>query len=604
MIALAAGLFHSLALCSDGTVAAWGYDRTGELGDGGSTDSAAPVQVMTTGVLAGKTVIAISAGMTHSLVLCSDGTVVAWGENYYGQLGDNSQIDRHAPVLVTQTGVLAGKSVVAVAAGGYHSLALCSDGTVAAWGGDAGGVPGNSSSVPVLVTQSGVLAGRKVSAISAGASHSLALCTDGAVVAWGINTSGQLGNNTTVNSAAPVLVTRTGVLDGESVVAISAAGDHSVALCSDGRMAAWGQGGDGQLGNNGTTDSSVPVLVTQTGVLAGKMVAAVSTGTYHSTALCGDGTAAGWGDNSFGQLGNNSGVNSPVPVVPDTTALAPGECFTQIASGSYAYHLLALVGTPGNATPLVLDAHADADSTEATGPTGAVVSYAAATATDDTGEVPVITYSQESGTVFPLGQTMVTATATDADGNSSTTSFKVTVVDTTPPVITPPSDQVAVADGSGRAVVTYPPTAVSDSGSGVSTVTYSQECGTSFAEGVTDCLGHGHGLCGASGDHQLSGHGARSSPRFAGGHRCSRGRGRRKRHGDSGRREVPHARVARRGRHSRWIHGWSSGFPGYLPISRRRSAGGDLWAGRLCNAGGKDGRCGARHRGTDFCQPG
>jgi len=297
-------------------------------------------------VLAGKTVVSVAEGQYYSLALCSDGTVAAWGDNSKGQLGNNSTTQSNVPVLVTQSGVLAGKTVVSVAAGYQHSLALCSDGTVAAWGNNSSGQLGNSvtggtSNVPVLVTQSGVLAGKTVVSVAAGQYYIVALCSDGTVAAWGYNGYGQLGNNTTTNSNVPLLVTQSGVLAGKAVISVKAGTNHSLALCSDGTMAAWGQNNYGQLGNNTTTNSSVPVLVTQSGVLAGKTVVSVTTGQIHNLALCSDGTLAAWGDNTIGQLGNNStGGYYNIPVLVTKTGVLLGKTVVSLAAGSG--HSLAL----------------------------------------------------------------------------------------------------------------------------------------------------------------------------------------------------------------------------------------------------------------------
>src|SRR5205085_491230 len=106
------------ALCSDGTVVAWGENHDGQLGNGSSDSSLVPVKVNTSGVLSGKTVVAIAAGLSHSLALCSDGTVAAWGLNIYGQLGDGTEsLPDHVsavPVQVGTSGVLAGKIVIAI----------------------------------------------------------------------------------------------------------------------------------------------------------------------------------------------------------------------------------------------------------------------------------------------------------------------------------------------------------------------------------------------------------------------------------------------------------------------------------------------------------
>lgn len=122
-------------------VFAWGGNYRGQVGDNTTTNRLLPVPVTATGALAGKTLVAIAADRTHSLALCSDGTLAAWGANDRGQLGDNTGGNYGArslvPMVVNRApgvSALAGKSVVAIACGEYHSLALCSDGTVAAWG--------------------------------------------------------------------------------------------------------------------------------------------------------------------------------------------------------------------------------------------------------------------------------------------------------------------------------------------------------------------------------------------------------------------------------------------------------------------------------------
>ena len=363
VIAVAGGHYHSLALYSDGSVAAWGDNNFGQLGNNSATDSSVPVAVITTGVLAGKTVIAVAAGERHSLALCSDGSVAAWGGNNEGQLGDGTTNPSPVPVAVnTEPGsALHGRTVIALAAGEEYSLALCSDGSVAAWGGNVDSQLGdgttNPSLIPVAVnTEPGsALHGKTVIALAAGDSHSMALCSDGSVATWGYNGNGQLGSNSMDSSNVPVAVTTAGVLSGKTVIAVAAGGAHSLALCSDGRVAAWGYNGRGQLGNNSTTDSRVPVLVTiSEGDLWGKTVIAVAAGRVHSLALCSDGSVAAWGYNSTGQLGNNSFTDSRVPVAGSTTPLPAEARF--IAGAAGGYHSIGLVASPPYPTVTTLAA--------------------------------------------------------------------------------------------------------------------------------------------------------------------------------------------------------------------------------------------------------
>jgi hypothetical protein len=199
-----------------------------------------------TSTLFGKIVTTIAAGNRHSLALCSDGTLAAWGDNWSGQLGDNTTVYRTTPVSVnTASGASAlfGKIVTTIAAGGNHSLALCSDGTLATWGYNSTGQLGDNTvsqhNTPTAVnTTSGTSAlfGKAVTASSAGNSHSIALCSDGTVAAWGFNGFGELGDNTTFEHHAPVLVNTTSgisALAGKTVTAIGANGSgasHSTVI--------------------------------------------------------------------------------------------------------------------------------------------------------------------------------------------------------------------------------------------------------------------------------------------------------------------------------------------------------------------------------------
>ncbi|HOX56336.1 MAG TPA: cell wall anchor protein [Candidatus Paceibacterota bacterium] len=375
LIALAAGGSHSLALCSDGTVAAWGDNTYGQLGDDSKKSRFVPVAVSTAAgvsALSGKVVVGISAGLEHSLALCSDGTVAAWGRNHYGQLGDNTIFTRQVPVAVnTNSGsALHGQSAVIVVAGWQHSLALRWNGTVVAWGRNVEGQLGDNTgghteaqrSSPVAVNTTpilSVLASKMVVGVAAGFSHSLALCSDGTVAAWGHNSYGQLGDYSISTRLVPVAVNTDpfySALHGKFVTAIAAGGFQSLAACSDGTVASWGRNVSGELGDTTTTSRMMPVAVSTAGgisALAGKTVLATATGYYHSLAFCSDGTVAAWGTNVNGQLGDNSTTSRVIPVEADTVSLADGERFAGVTSSSAAHHTLALVAAPP-APPIAL----------------------------------------------------------------------------------------------------------------------------------------------------------------------------------------------------------------------------------------------------------
>ena len=192
---VSAGEHHSIALKNDGTVWAWGNNDYGQLGDGTKTDSNVPVQV--SGL---SDVAAITAGGYHCIALKSDSTVWTWGWNAYGQLGDGSTANSVTPVRSTRL-----SSISAITGGGYHSLALKSDGVIWAWGRNNYGQLGDGTTND-RTTQVQVVKLSKIAFIAGGKTHSVALKSDGTVWAWGYNVFGQLGNKTTTNSATPVQV--------------------------------------------------------------------------------------------------------------------------------------------------------------------------------------------------------------------------------------------------------------------------------------------------------------------------------------------------------------------------------------------------------------
>jgi len=314
---VAAGGRHSLALASDGTVWAWGVNFSGQLGDGTTSHHRSPAPVNITGV------VAITAGSDHSLAVKADGTVWGWGDNQLGQLGDGSQLSSSNPVQVTGlTGVRK------VATGQAHALALKQDGTVWAWG---SGIAGDGSSSETHTTPVQVSGLNDVIDVAAGFGHSLAVRSDGTVWAWGKNFEGELGVPPAVcpGSFEPCSLTpvRSGNLSG--VVAVSGGNRFSLALRSDGSVWAWGDNSVYQLGDGSTSDRSQPGQVPG---LSG--VAAIDAGHGHGVAL--KSTASGtptptatvprtptptaiasgawsWGGNNLGQLGDGTNTDRARP---------------------------------------------------------------------------------------------------------------------------------------------------------------------------------------------------------------------------------------------------------------------------------------------------
>nr|WP_232347201.1 InlB B-repeat-containing protein [Bifidobacterium sp. W8110] len=267
-----------------------------------------------------------------SLAVGSDGNAYAWGDNRYGQLGDGTTTQQNTPVQVKKpAGVSADFTYVQVSAGSYYSLALGSDGYVYAWGynhyGQLGNKTKSDSSKPIRVRDPAnpedANKGLQATQVSAGYSHSLAVGNDGYAYAWGFDYCGQLGNNSTTDSTVPVHVRDPANPDDESkglqATQVDGGYEHSLALGSDGYAYAWGENDKGQLGNNTTSGYYYPVKVLaseQSTSKAGPWLHAVRiiAGDQHSLAIDTDGNTKAWGRNDSGRLGDGTTNNKSAPV--------------------------------------------------------------------------------------------------------------------------------------------------------------------------------------------------------------------------------------------------------------------------------------------------
>lgn len=311
VVALGAGTNgSSYAIRKDGTLWAWGWNAEGQLGDSSTANQLVPVQVhgiANSGFLNGVT--SVSANNYHALALLQDSTVVGWGYNSAGELGDSSRINALVPVKTIKI-----SQITDISAGYGFSLAVKRDGYLWAWGSNLGGQLGNGTSgsgncdsVPVKVHGSGnvgFLTG--VKSVAAGAYHSVALKDDSTVWSWGNNTYGQMGNGTFAVSGcfcetSPLQANISGV------IAVEAGNGYTVVLKSDSTVWTWGVNNTGMLGNATLVKSSIPVQVHgpgNIGYLSG--ILAISSKGGHTLALKKDGTVWAWGFNVAGQLGNGT----------------------------------------------------------------------------------------------------------------------------------------------------------------------------------------------------------------------------------------------------------------------------------------------------------
>jgi alpha-tubulin suppressor-like RCC1 family protein len=278
-VAVAAGLAFTCALHSDQTVTCWGANDSGQSGAPPS-QTAEPTKVA--GIANAK---ALAAGAEHACALLAEGALKCWGNNQQGQLGNGMTANSHSPVTVS--GLTGAK---AVAAGGNHSCALAADGGVWCWGSNQSGETGTPGTEPALspVQVPGLTA--PATSIAAGGNHTCALLSEGTVACWGRNQSGQVGMPASAQALAPTKVQNIAL-----VTALFAGYSHTCALLADSTARCWGNNQEGQLGDGKTLNASTPVAVAG---LTG--VTGLAAGIAHTCALLVDKTFRCWGTDSYG----------------------------------------------------------------------------------------------------------------------------------------------------------------------------------------------------------------------------------------------------------------------------------------------------------------
>jgi len=350
ILSVVAGSQHACVIASDNQVYCWGNNQIGQLGNNSTQPSSVPVAVDTSGVLSGKTVLSIDSEGANVCVIASDNQAYCWGDSGWGQHGNNNSYNSTVPEAVDTSGVLAGKTLTSISAGYNHVCAIASDNQAYCWGAEVvepTDGPTVVNYVPVAVDTSGVLAGKTILSITSGRDYNCAIASDNQVYCWGYNANGQLGNNATSNSPQPVAVDTNGVLNGKTIVAITAGASSVCAIASDSKTYCWGLGSLGQASQTNDYDSTslVPLAVDATGVLASKNISSISGGDYYTCAISTQKQAYCWGINTSGQLGNGSNasmytpqaVGYASPVVDSlnvTTVPASGSSYTVIISGS------------------------------------------------------------------------------------------------------------------------------------------------------------------------------------------------------------------------------------------------------------------------------
>ncbi|MDQ6837122.1 MAG: cell wall anchor protein [Actinomycetota bacterium] len=425
---VAAGADFSLALRSDGSVLAWGDNSVGQLGNGTFTPGGTPKVVPN---LNSVVQLAVGTDGRFALARTSSGAIFAWGDNAHGQLGQDPATTPKSPIPMGVTGV---GTAIWVAAGGRHSLAVKSDGTTLAWGDNSAGQLGDGTTTqrPTPASVSGLAANPTVTAVSAGDDFSLAL-KGGSVMAWGSNTDGRLGDGTYAQRLTPVAVTNPGHSGAlTDVKAITAGSNHSLALLSDATLVAWGNNAAGQLGRGraGASASVPQAVMALSGQPAGDRltgVTAMAGGDGFSVAVAG-GTAVAWGSNPDGELGDGMPVNPTSgqscfcrPSVLAVNGVAGGDLKNASSVAAGALHALAVTApaSPSSTTTTLI---------------GSTTSTTISRGSTTTTVVPASTTSTT------IGRTTTTVAGT-VDGSSRGDDGGFTV---------DPSDGGQSADGPGR----------------------------------------------------------------------------------------------------------------------------------------------------------
>ena len=312
------GYAFTSAIKTDGTLWTWGTNSNGQLADNTTVSRSTPV----TTFAGGTNWKQVSAGGNHTAAIKTDGTLWGWGGNSQGQLGDNTIINRSTPI----TTFAGGTNWKQVSGGNQYTAAIKTDGTLWTWGRNDTGQLGTNTSTFAVIPATPVTTfagGTNWKQVDCGGYVTSAIKTDGTLWTWGFNYAGNLGDNTTINRSTPV----TTFAGGTNWKQVISGGTNVVAIKTDGTLWTWGRNDmGGTIGDNTTITRSTPV----TTFAGGTNWKQVSCGNWFIEAIKTDGTLWTWGRNSYGQLGDNTAINRSTPV----TTFAGGTNWKQVACGS------------------------------------------------------------------------------------------------------------------------------------------------------------------------------------------------------------------------------------------------------------------------------
>jgi alpha-tubulin suppressor-like RCC1 family protein len=314
--------FHTAAIKTDGTLWTWGSGGSGRLGNSVTTNVSTPI----TTFAGGTNWKQVDCSFDRTAAIKTDGTLWNWGNAEEGKLGNAIAAGIRSTPVTTFAG---GTNWKQVSCGQNHTAAIKTDGTLWSWGSANNGTLGNGVTIATISTPVTTFAGgTNWKQVNCGATHTAAIKTDGTLWTWGAGSSGRLGNAATTASVSTPVTTFAG---GTNWKQVSAGGDHTAAIKTDGTLWTWGDGSNGQLGNATVTVTNSTPVTTFAGGNNWKQVSASSD---YTTAIKTDGTLWTWGLGSNGQLGN--GVTTGNISTPITT-FAGGTNWKQVSAGNASH---------------------------------------------------------------------------------------------------------------------------------------------------------------------------------------------------------------------------------------------------------------------------
>jgi alpha-tubulin suppressor-like RCC1 family protein len=306
-----------------------------------------PTRTLTVNVTELEPFVQVAAGVYHTCGITGKGQAFCWGSDSDGQLGDDATLAaKHIPTAVAATSLPAGdKAFVRLAVGNAHTCGITGEGQAFCWGDDVYGQLGDDAtaadkSMPTAVDATNLPTDDKALVqLGAGLYHTCGITGKGKALCWGSDSSGQLGDDATLaDKHVPTVVATTNLpADDKAFVQIATGGVHTCGITGKGKAFCWGDDSDGQLGDDAAlAEKTIPTAVATTDLPADdKVFVQLAAGTYHTCGLTGKGKAFCWGDDAYGQLGDDATLaGKHVPTAVDTTNLpADDKAFVQIATG-------------------------------------------------------------------------------------------------------------------------------------------------------------------------------------------------------------------------------------------------------------------------------